>query len=259
VRIQQDVAPGVHRIEHAYTNCYVITDDDGVTLVDACFPSTGHAVIECLAAIGRSPRDIRALLLTHGHFDHVGFARGLRASLRVPIWVHADDRRLAAHPYRYQPEQNRFAFPLRHPRALPILSSMVAAGALAVRGVEADRELDDGAVLEVPGSPRVIHTPGHTAGQCMLYLPDRAVLLSGDALVTLDPYTARRGPRLVASAATADSAQAAASLDRIVGLEASVMLPGHGDPWNNGVAAAVGEARSNAGHLLAELSRRTTQ
>jgi glyoxylase-like metal-dependent hydrolase (beta-lactamase superfamily II) len=105
VRIQRDLAPGVRRIEHAYTNCYVITDDDGVTLVDACLPSTGRAVIECLTAIGRSPADIRSLLLTHGHFDHVGFARGLRASLHVPICVHADDLRLAAHPYRYRPNR----------------------------------------------------------------------------------------------------------------------------------------------------------
>ena len=247
MRIQRDLAPGVHGIEHAHTNCYVIVDDDGVTLVDACFPSTGRAVIECLAAIGRSPADIKALLLTHGHFDHVGFAHGLRDALQVPVWVHAGDRRLAAHPYRYRPEQNRFAFPLRHPRSLPILASMTAAGALAVRGVEADRELVDGDVLPVPGSPQVIHTPGHTDGQCVFYLPDREALLSGDALVTLDPYTGRRGPRLVAPAATADSALAAASLDRIVNLEAFVMLPGHGDPWSDGVAVAVRQARRNAG------------
>jgi glyoxylase-like metal-dependent hydrolase (beta-lactamase superfamily II) len=134
---------------------------------------------------------------------------------------------------------------------------MTAAGALAVRGVEADRELVDGDVLPVPGSPQVIHTPGHTDGECVFYLPDRAVLLSGDALVTLDPYTARRGPRLVAPAATADSTQAAASLERIACLEATVMLPGHGDPWRDGVAAAVDEARRSAGDLVGELSTRS--
>ena len=53
-RIELDLAPGVHRIEHAFTNCYVITDDDGITLVDAGFPSTGRAVIDCLAAIAGS-------------------------------------------------------------------------------------------------------------------------------------------------------------------------------------------------------------
>lgn len=243
MRIQLEVAPGVHRIEHAYTNCYLVADEEGVTLIDACFPSTGQAVIDCLAAIGRTPADIRALLLTHGHFDHVGFARGLRNALGVPVWVHPDDRRLAAHPYRYRPEQNRFVFPLFHPGSVPILAAMVGAGALAVRGVEADQTYAGGEVLPVPGRPRAVHTPGHTNGESVFHLPDRDVLLSGDALVTLDPYTGRRGPRLVAPAATADMQQAAASLDRICDLEARVVLPGHGDPWSAGTRAAVEEAR----------------
>lgn len=248
MKIEFDVAPGVHRIEHAYTNCYVITDDDdGVTLVDAGFPSTGRAVIDCLTALGRSPADIRALLLTHGHFDHVGFARGLHASLGVRVWVHPDDKTLAAHPYRYRPQQNRFTFPLGHPGSVPILASMVAAGALAVRGIEADRTYADGEVLPVPGRPRAVHTPGHTYGQCVLALPDRDVVISGDALVTLDPYTGQRGPRLVAPAATADTDLAADSLGRIAELDARVVLPGHGDPWLSGSRAAVDEARRQVG------------
>src|SRR4051794_15245892 len=160
-----DLAPGVHGVEHAHTNCYVVDEPDGVTLVDACFPSTGAAVVELLATLGRRPADIRALILTHGHFDHVGFARVLKVSLGTPIWVHGADRTLAAHPYRYRPERNRVVFTLGHGRSLPILGGMVLAGALAVRGVEADELFGDGDVLEVPGRPRVIHTPGHTAGQ----------------------------------------------------------------------------------------------
>lgn len=243
MKIELNLAPGVHRIEHAHTNCYLVTDEEGVTVIDAAFPSTGQAVIDGLAALGRQPTDIKALLLTHGHFDHVGFARGLRESLGVPIWVHPGDRRLAAHPYRYAPQQNRFTFPLRHPGGWPILGTMVAAGGLAVRGVEADHTYADGDVLPVPGRPRAVHTPGHTDGQCVFHLPERGVLISGDALVTLDPYTGRRGPRLVAPAATEDVDLAAASLDRIAGLDAGLLLPGHGDPWRAGTSAAVVEAR----------------
>ena len=238
-----DLAQGVHGVEHAHTNCYVVDEPDGVTLVDACFPSTGAAVVELLATLGRRPADIRALILTHGHFDHVGFARGLKVSLGTPIWVHGADRTLAAHPYRYRPERNRVVFTLGHGRSLPILGGMVLAGALGVRGVEADELFGDGDVLEVPGRPRVIHTPGHTAGQCALLLPDRGVLLSGDALVTLDPYTGRRGPRLVAPAATADSDLALASLGRLVDCGARIVLPGHGAAWRGGAEAAVVAAR----------------
>jgi glyoxylase-like metal-dependent hydrolase (beta-lactamase superfamily II) len=246
MKTELDLAPGVHRIEHAYTNCYVIADDEGVTLVDAGFPSTGQAVIDCLTAIGRHTGDIKALLLTHGHFDHVGFARGLHQSLGVPVWVHPDDRRLAAHPYRYRPQQNRFAFPLRHPRSWPILGAMAGAGALAVRGVEADRTYADGEVLPVPGRPRAVHTPGHTWGQSVFHLPEHGVLISGDALVTLDPYTGERGPRLVAPAATSDTGKAYAALDRIAELEAGLVLPGHGDPWLEGTESAVAAARDNS-------------
>jgi glyoxylase-like metal-dependent hydrolase (beta-lactamase superfamily II) len=241
--LMTDLAEGVHGVEHAHTNCYLVEDAEGVTLVDACFPSTAAAVVELLARIGRTPRDIRAVLLTHGHFDHVGFARGLKSSLGTPVWVHGADRMLAAHPYRYRPERNRVAFSLGHGRSWPILGRMVLAGALAVRGVDADDVFADGDVLSVPGRPRVIHTPGHTAGQCALLLSDRGVLLSGDALVTLDPYTGRRGPRLVASAATADSDLALESLGRLVGCGARIVLPGHGAAWRGGAEAAVVAAR----------------
>ena len=50
--------------------------------------------------------------------------------------------------------------------------------------------------LALPGAPQVLHTPGHTDGSCVLFLPERRALLTGDALVTLDPYTGRRGPRV---------------------------------------------------------------
>lgn len=246
MKFRLDLAPGVHGVEHAYTNCYVVADETGVTLVDACFPSTFSAVTLLLGRIGRARTDIRALILTHGHFDHVGFARRLRQQLGVPVWVHEADRRLAAHPYRYRPQRNRALFPLGHPRSLPLLATMVAAGALTVRGVEADHTFDDGDVLPVPGQPRVVHTPGHTSGQVAFVLADRATVLSGDGLVTLDPYTGRRGPRLVAPAATADVAQATASLDRLRGLPADLVLPGHGDPWTGGIDAAVEAARTAA-------------
>lgn len=241
-RIHYDVAPGVHGIEHAHTNCYLLVDDHGVTVVDACFPATWAAVLQALAAVGSGPDAIRAVLLTHGHFDHVGFAVHAQRELGVDVWVHDADRRLAAHPYRYRPERNRALYPLGHPRALPILASMVAAGALRVSGVRADRSLADGETVDVPGSPQVVHTPGHTDGECVLYLPERSVLLSGDALVTLDPYTGRRGPGLVAPAATADVAAGRRSLGRLADLDAATVLPGHGDPWRDGVGAAVEQA-----------------
>jgi glyoxylase-like metal-dependent hydrolase (beta-lactamase superfamily II) len=69
------------------------------------------------------------------------------------------------------------------------------------------------------------------------------VVFSGDALVTFDPYRRRSGPRLLVKGVNEDVAQAKASLDELARLNARVLLPGHGEPWRDGVAAAVAEAR----------------
>jgi glyoxylase-like metal-dependent hydrolase (beta-lactamase superfamily II) len=105
------------------------------------------------------------------------------------------------------------------------------------------RQFGDEGILDVPGSPRILFTPGHTLGHCSLHLPERDVVILGDALVTHDPYTDTRGPRIVARGATADSEQALASLERIARTGAWTLLPGHGEPWRGGAERAVGEAR----------------
>jgi glyoxylase-like metal-dependent hydrolase (beta-lactamase superfamily II) len=237
-------APGVARLEHAYVNCYVVADERGATVVDAGLPRMWPMLPRLLAAVDRTPADVRAVVLTHAHFDHVGFARQAMRNLHVDVWVHPADARLAAHPYRYAHENPRATYPIRHPRALPILGAMLAAGAARVRGVTVVRSLEPGTRLKVPGRPEVVACPGHTDGHVALHLPDRGVLLSGDALVTLDPYTGRTGPRIVAGAATADSALNLASLDALAATGAQLVLPGHGEPWTGGAAEAVRLARA---------------
>ena len=69
--------------------------------------------------------------------------------------------------------------------------------------------------LPVPGSPRIVLTPGHTLGHCALHLPERDVVIARRRLVTLDPYTGRTGPRIIARAATVDSERNLATLEAI--------------------------------------------
>jgi len=246
--IVPNVADGVHLITHANVNCYVIEDDHGVTLVDAGLPSMWLMLTQLLEERNRRPQDVKALVLTHGHFDHVGFALRARRQWGIPVLVHAGDARLAAHPYRYKPQRNRFLYPVTHPRSLPRLGSMAAAGALAVKGIADTQPLGTGVADALTGRPDVVHTPGHTDGHCILHLPGRGVLLTGDALVTLDPYTGKAGPQIVASAATKDTGQALASLDAIAATGATILLPGHGEPWKKGSEAAVREARRIGAH-----------
>lgn len=246
--IRPPVADGIHLVTHANVNCYVIEDDDGLTLVDAGLPGMWSMLLQLLEERGRRPEDVKALVLTHGHFDHVGFALRAQQEWGVPALVHPGDSYLAAHPYRYKPQRNRFLYPFTHPRSLPLLGSMAAAGALNVKGISSTRPLRAGGVLAVPGRPTAVHTPGHTDGHCILSLPGRNAVFSGDALVTLDPYTGNRGPQIVASAATKDTTQALSSLHAVAATGADTVLPGHGEPWTGGAGAAVDHALRVGAH-----------
>ncbi len=237
-----EVAEDVHLLAAHNVNCYLVVEDGAATLVDTGLPATWPLLLAGLAQLGLQPTDVRGIVLTHAHFDHTGSAARAREELSAPVHLHPADHWLAAHPYRYRHEQTRFGPTLRHPRALPGLVSMVRAGALRVPPLAAALPIEDGDQLDLPGRPTVVATPGHTDGHCALLLPGRGVLLTGDALVTRDPYTAATGPRLVAGAATADSAHNAASLERLRDCGATTLLPGHGEPWHGPVGAAVDEA-----------------
>lgn len=246
--ITTEVADRVHRVEHAYVNLYLVEDEGRVLLVDTGLPAGWGEVAQALRRIGRRPEDVAAVALTHAHFDHTGNAARAQRSLGVPIWAHPEDFFIAAHPYRYAHENPRALYPIRHPLAVPILGAIARAGGLRVQGVEGLVPFAGDGPTDLPGRPHVVTTPGHTWGHCALHLPDRDVVLSGDALVTLDPYTGHRGPQIIAGAATADSARALASLDRLAVTGAGTVLPGHGEPWTAGVATAVELARERGAH-----------
>jgi glyoxylase-like metal-dependent hydrolase (beta-lactamase superfamily II) len=243
VRLEADVVDGVHRIEHAFTNFYVLEDAGRLTVVDAGVPTSWEVLREALSRLNRSLDAVEAVVLTHAHFDHVGFAERARRELGVPVYVHENDVPLTMHPWRYDHERPRSYYLATQLRAFPIVAALVRNRAwLAPPVKEVVRY--EGGTLPVPGSPRVVFSPGHTLGHCALHLPDRDALVAGDAIVTLDPYTARKGPCIVAGAATADSERNLRSLDALEATGARTVLVGHGDPWRDGVASAVARARA---------------
>ncbi len=237
-----NVAEQIHLIEHAGVNCYVVQDGPKVMLVDAGLPGMWEMTMKALRELGHSPQDITALVLTHAHFDHVGFAARVEQELHVPIFVHSGDAYLAAHPYRYKHEKARFLYPIKYPRCIPILAKMTRAGALQVKGVNNAKTLHPELTVDLPGQPVLIPTPGHTDGHCALHFKDRGAVISGDALVTLDPYTGIRGPQIVSAAATADTKMALSSLENLRRTGAGIVLPGHGAPFLDGVEKAVDQA-----------------
>jgi glyoxylase-like metal-dependent hydrolase (beta-lactamase superfamily II) len=240
--LHANAAEGIHRITDSYTNWYLVEEDGRLTVVDAGVPSSWASLEDALAKLGRQRGDVEAVVLTHAHFDHVGFAERARAELGVPVYVHENDVPLTRHPWRYDHERARPAYLFTRPRALPIVGAFLRHRAFWPPPIAQVVRYEDG-VLPVPGAPRVVFTPGHTIGHCALHFPDRDVVIAGDALVTLDPYTGRRGPRLVARAATVDSARNLRTLDALAATGARTVLVGHGEPWTDGAESAVARAR----------------
>lgn len=240
---QRDVAPGIHRVEDAFTNWYLIQEGDALTIVDCGLPRSWRSLQAALSELGRRPGDVEAVVITHAHADHIGFAERARREWHVPVWVHERDATLSRHPLNYEKEHS----PLRHlgnGHTLRVAAAMAAAGVLRTKAIGEIRAFADEAELDVPGRPRPVLTPGHTHGHTAFHLPDREAVIAGDALTTHEPYSGRVGPQLSSGASNVDSLQAMASLVRLADTGARVVLPGHGAPWTDGAAAAVERARA---------------
>jgi glyoxylase-like metal-dependent hydrolase (beta-lactamase superfamily II) len=132
---------------------------------------------------------------------------------------------------------------LRHPGAWGFFLHMARNGALKPPHIDDPIAINHDDELDVPGRPRVIHTPGHTPGHCSLHFERHEALFTGDLLCTWHPILGRTGPQIMPSAFNVSSAQALESLGRIEHLSAEVVLPGHGEPWTGGPAEAVKRAR----------------
>jgi glyoxylase-like metal-dependent hydrolase (beta-lactamase superfamily II) len=123
--LHANAADGIHRIEDAYTNWYLVEHDDRMTVVDSGVPTSWRSFRDALRRLGRSADDVAAVVLTHGHFDHLGFAEKARHELGVPVYVHDNDVPLTRHPWRYDHERPRSAYVATQLRALPMVVSLV--------------------------------------------------------------------------------------------------------------------------------------
>jgi len=220
-------------------NSYLIAETGGVTIVDAGVPGYWKLVPRALAEMGKSLEDVRAILLTHGHSDHIGFAERARRECNWPVSVHELDAALARgevpNPAKGAGTSTRIG-PLLH-----FLTWSARRGALRQMHLGAVSTFGDGATLDVPGSPRVVHVPGHTPGSAALHLADHGTVLVGDALATYAVTNGVNGPQIAPFSAY--RREALTSLARLENLDADVVLPGHGPAWTQGIGAAVAAVR----------------
>ena len=234
------IADGVQRLGSELVNFYAVEEDGRFTLVDTGLPGFYDQIPQAVGDLGR----IEAIVLTHAHGDHVGNAERLRTKANIPVYVHTADEDLAK--TAKQPKRDGSVLPhLVRPAVYRILTHMLVNGGARIPKIGEVTTFTDGEVLDVPGRPQVIATPGHTNGHVALSFAGHGVLFVGDEIVTYNPLTGRRGPQIQPSAFNVSSEQALASLDRLEGIDADVLVCGHGEPWTDGPRAAVEQARAN--------------
>jgi glyoxylase-like metal-dependent hydrolase (beta-lactamase superfamily II) len=237
------VADGIHRLTQGVVNFYLVEDGAKLTLVDAGAPGDWETFERAAGSLGRTLADLDAVLLTHAHSDHTGFAERARTQAEAEVWIHgadADGARTGATP-KNEASVARYLFRLE---AYRTLFGLMRRKGLKIVPIHEVSTFGDGEILDVPGNPRVVHTPGHTDGSCAILLEPQRALITGDALATRNPLTGRTGPQIGPDGLNHDSAQALRSLEALATLTVDLVLPGHGDPWTEGIADAVRLAKA---------------
>jgi glyoxylase-like metal-dependent hydrolase (beta-lactamase superfamily II) len=230
---------GVVRLGTWIVNWYAVEDGGRWTVFDAGIPGYWSQ----LEAHGIRPDAVEAVVLTHAHGDHVGVAERLRGS-GADVYVHTDDESLARTASAVGKNERSILPYLRYPTAWRLLAHLTKGGGVKPQRIGEVTTFRDGDVLDVPGRPRAIHTPGHTNGHAAFHLEDRGALVVGDLLCTLNPLTGKRGPQLLPSAFNLSNARILDSLGKIEEIDAGTVYVGHGEPWTDGARAAVERARS---------------
>ena len=226
------IAPGVLGLRIVFVNVFGVTHPDGSwTLIDAALPGSAARIKSWAKEHFASPPN--AIVLTHGHFDHVSAAKELADEWDVPIYAHPLE-------FPYLTGQQEYAAPnwKAGGGAMSLLSPTLPKGPidLGQRLVALPGEGSELTLSQLPGWT-LLHTPGHTPGHVSFLRKEDQTLLVGDAFCTTKPesffqaalaqHTELHGPPAYF---TSDWAAAKVSVRKLAALEPRIVAPGHGKP-----------------------------
>lgn len=220
-----ELLPRLHMFRFPVGQAYLWHDPDGLTLIDTGLPGSAPLIADAIRQSGYQPADLRRLVLTHFHADHIGAAADIVGWGEVQVLAHhADVPFIRAGATGVAPDLADWERPLYE----QVMSQVPAQPVTPPR---IDREIEDGDELGFGDGAMTVAVPGHTPGSIALYLPRHRVLFTGDA--------AARGPhgRVMCGVFNVNRAQAAASLRRLARLDARVACFGHGEPVLHDAAA----------------------
>jgi hydroxyacylglutathione hydrolase len=212
----------IHTIPLGVDNCYIL-HGDGTILIDGGAPKKVKRFTDALKGLSMKPEDVRLIVLTHGHWDHIGSAEEIQEITGAPIALHRHERDCLEKPLILLPPGvttwgNLFV------RIMALFTPMIHVPATKV-----DMVLNDGefslAEYGIPG--RIIHTPGHSRGSVSVLLE------SGDAFVgdlAMSGFPLRFTPGLPILAD--DITEVRRSWELLLDKGAKTVYPAHGKPFS---------------------------
>lgn len=226
--ITEQVAPDIYRIKVSRSNIYLIVGKT-LALIDTGMPGDGAEVIKAIDALGRNPKEVSHILITHGHIDHAGSLALLKKSTGAEVVAGAGDiDYIQGKKKLWRMGREGFGGKL-----FKIVLFFAETFVFTYEPTTVDQVCSGGEVIDFNGDITVVATPGHSLGSVSYYLPDKHILFTGDAL-SGEPH-AKLPPR----AGCADYQQALASVKTLASLQFNICCFGHGKPVAKGADVLV--------------------